>query len=238
MILTQDALFVVTGCPTTAQHLVDAGYAGLTRLQFMQKLQQDADTGLHPQWWVNWWGLYLYSGDAIVKLGEFTRKQQYIIQGMNISEGEFPVFTDLQEAIFAVQRKQAEQAASEEWTFHVHAQCPQGADAHTLENCDLDGDGVFDHPVDCYQVFNPATGQYERFDTFEPAKARCNELRLERFTLVYGSYWITEEVQQINDPEENPSGWTRCDVGGALNYGGCRGADFPHLPDTQEPRFT
>ena len=139
---------------------------------------------------------------------------------MNTPEGEFPILTSLQEAISTIQQRQAEQMASEEWAYHVQAQCPEGADVHTLENCDLDGDGVFDHPVNCYQVFNPTTGQYEYFDTFEPAKLRCDELWTERSKLVYASYWIMEEVQQINDPEENPSGWTRCDVGEALDYKG------------------
>jgi hypothetical protein len=220
MIITQDSLLAVQGCPTIVQHLIDSGYDGLTRLQFVQKLQQDADAGLHPQWWASWGRVYLYNGDAIVRLGEFTRNQRYTVHGMNISEGEFPIFTDLQEAVSATKQKQAEYMASEAWAFHVQAMCPEGGDAHTLENCDLDGDGVFDHPVDCYQVFNSATGQYECFDTFEPAKLRCEELRTERSTLVYASYWIMEEVQQINDPEENPSGWTRCDMGEVLNYGG------------------
>lgn len=220
MIITQDALLAVQGCPTIVQHLIDSGYDGLTRLQFVQKLQQDADVGLHPQWWASWGKVYLYNGDAIARLGEFTRNQKYKVHGMNISEGEFPILIDLQEAVSAVQQKQAEQMASEAWAYHVHAQCPQGGDVHTLENCDLDGDGVFDHPIDCYQVFNPAAGQYECFDTFESAKLRCEELRIERFALICASYWITEEVQQINDPEENPSGWTRCDVGEALDYKG------------------
>lgn len=217
MIITKSALLAINGCPTIVQHLVDTGYEGLTRLQFVQKLQQDADVGVNPPWWVNWAKVYLYNGDAIVKLGEFNRNQRYRIEGMNIPEG-LPVITDLQEAISFTQQKQAEHLASEEWAFHVHAKCPQGEDAHTLHNCDLDGDGIFDHPIECYQVFNHTTGQYECFDTFEPAKLRCDELRLERARDVYASYRIFEEVQQINDPEENPSGWTLCDVGDALVY--------------------
>lgn len=215
MIVTQGALLAVNGCPTIVQHLVDTGYEGLTRAQFVQKMQEDADAGLHPQWWVRWGRVYLYNGDAIVKLGEYIKTQRYDIQGMNIPEG-LQMFTDLQEAIVAVRQKQAEQVASEEWMFHVHAQCPQGQDAHTLHNCDLDGDGVFDHPVDSYQVFNHTTGGYESFDDFDAAKLRCEALRQERRAQVYASYSITEEVQQINDPEENPTGWVLVDTGNAL----------------------
>jgi hypothetical protein len=220
MIITQNLLLAVGGCPTIVQHLIDSGYEGLTRLQFVQKLQEDADAGAHPQWWVNWGKVYLYNGIAIVGFCEFTKKQRYLPQGMNILEGEFPVFTDVQEAISTVQQKQAQQIASEEWAFHVHAKCPKGEDVHSLDNCDLDGDGVFDHPVDNYQVFNTQTALYEQFDTFESAKLRCLELRTARFTTVCSSYLILEEVQQINDPEENPSGWALCDVGDALTYKG------------------
>lgn len=217
MIITKESLLAVNGCPIIVQHLVDTGYGGLTRLQFVQKMQEDANAGVHPQWWVNWAKLYLYNGDAIVKLGEFVKTNRYDINGMNIPEG-LQIFTDLHEAILAVKQKQSEQIASEEWMFHVHAKCPSGEDAHTLHNCDLDGDGVFDHPVDCYQVFNNVTGEYECFDTFEEAKLRCDELKIQRFTLVYSSYNITEEVQQINDPEENPSGWVLMDLGDRLAF--------------------
>jgi hypothetical protein len=217
VIITQNSLLAVGGCPVIVQHLVDTGYEGLTRLQFVQKLQQDADAGLHPQWWVTWGKVYLYNGDAISKLGYFTRTQKYRVEGMNIVE-DMRIFTDVQDAIAAIQTKQAEQVASESWVFHVHAKCPAGEDAHTLHNCDLDGDGVLDHPIDCYQTFNNTTGQYEFFDTFAAAKLRCDELRAARFTIVHDSYRIIEEVQQINDPEENPSGWTLCNVGDALKW--------------------
>jgi hypothetical protein len=220
VIITQSSLLAVGGCPTIVQHLVDSGYDGLTRLQFVQKLQQDADAGINPQWWVNWGKLYLYNGEAIVRLGEFTRNQRYLIQGMNILEGELPIFTDVQAAISAVQNKQTQQIASEDWAFHVYAKFLKGEDVYTLYNCDLNGNGVFDHPVNNYQVFNPTTGLYEQFDTFEPAKLRCLELRTARFEAICASYWITEEVQQINDPEENPLGWAFCDVGDALAYKG------------------
>ena len=219
MIVTKDALLAVGGCPIIVQHLEDSGYTGLSRLQFVQKLQQDAGLDIHPQWWVNWAKVYLYSGDAIVQLCEFVKTNRYRVEGMNITDTD-TIFLNQQEAIDTIQQKQAEQIATEEWMFHVQAQCPEGADVHTLENCDLDGDGVFDHPVNCYQVFNPTTGQYEYFDTFEPAKLRCDELRRERFSLICASYRLLEEVREINNPEENPLGWTRCDVGEALDYKG------------------
>lgn len=216
MIITQNALLAIGGCAVIVQHLVDTGYDGLTRLQFIQKLQEDADAGVNPQWWVTWCKTYLYDGNAIAKLGEFTRNQRYDIHGMNISE-DYPIFTDLQAAIDEVKVKLAEQVASEEWLFHINAECPQGTDAHTLHNCDLDGDGVFDHPVTCYQVFNHATGGYERFEDFVSARARCDEIRQDRLALLKKSYHITEEIQQINDPEENPSGWILVDIGAALD---------------------
>lgn len=217
MIITQEALLAVNGCPIIVQHLIDKGYEGLTRLQFVQKLQEDADAGLHDQWWVSWGKTYLYNGDAIVKLGEFVKTQRYDINGMNIPEG-LQIFTDLQEAILAIKKLQAEQIASEEWMFHVHAKCPEGQDAHTLHNCDLDGDGVFDHEVECYQAFNHSTGEYECFDKFEEARVRCDEMKFERFNAVCASYNVTEEVQQINDPEENPTGWVTVDLGNRLAF--------------------
>lgn len=222
MIITHSALLTLNACTDIAQHLIDSGYDGLTRRQFIQKLQQDAAAGIEPAWYVDWANTYFYGGDAISKLGEFTRTQRYMIYGENISDNS-TVFTDLQQAISAIHEKQAEYMANDAWMFHVQAKCPcheegQAPDAHTLHNCDLNGDGTVEHPVDCYQVFNYKTGMYEEFATFLLAKSRCEQLQFERCAETCEAYYIMEEVQQINDPEDNPIGWTFCNVGDALTH--------------------
>jgi hypothetical protein len=154
---------------------------------------------------------------AGAQLVGFTSNQRYMIQGMNILDSS-TVFTDVQDAILAIQQKQAEQMTSEEFMFHVQAKCPQGDGSHMLCACDLGGTGDVDGTVECYQTFNHTTGQYEEFATFESAKIRCQELRLERVTLVYASYYVLEEVQQINEQGEPITEWVVCDVGDALQY--------------------
>lgn len=206
MIITKELLLAVGGCSNVVGQLINEGYVNLTRLQFINKLQEDVDEGIHPSWWANWGREYLYNGDAIFHNGEFITTNRYDINGMNI-DLDYRVFDTLEEAELAIKQKRDEYIASEDWAFHVHAVCLQGTDAHTLHNCDLDGDGVLDHPVQAYTTFNHSIGQYERFDTFEQAKIRCEELKAERIAQIDASYYILEEVQQINDPEENPTGW-------------------------------
>lgn len=215
MIVTQALLLAVGGCTDIVQHLVDTGYEGLTRQQFIDKMQEDADAGVHPQWWVGWAKLYLKGGAAIVFNGEFVKTNRFSIAGLGITDPTI-IFTSIEEARSNVRAARNAQNLSEDWAFHVHAKCPSGEDSHTLENCDLNGDGVFDHAVTCYQVFNITTGLYENYDLFEDAKARCLQLQQTRWAEVDAGYSITEEVQQINDPEENPSGWILVDIGDAL----------------------
>lgn len=206
MIITRDLLLAVGGCNTIVDQLINEGYFNLTRLQFINKLQQDSDAGIYPSWWVNWGKQYLYIGDAIFHNGEFVRTNRYDIQGMNIDLNN-RMFNTLQEAELVLKQKRDEYNASEDSEFYVQALCLEGVDAHTLHNCDLDGDGIFDHDIQCYRTFNHKIAEYETFDTFEKAKIRCQELRAQRIAEIDASYYILEEIQQINDPEENPKGW-------------------------------
>ena len=206
MIVTRELLLAIGGCGTIIDQLINEGYVGLTRLQFIQRLEQDANLGNNAQWWSAWTKVYLYNGDAIFHNGEFVRTNRYDIEGMNI-DPEYRVFDNLQEAETQLKLKRDEQIASESWVFHINAVCVEGVNTHTLHKCDLDGDGIFDHSVDCYMTFNHTTGQYEKYQIFQDAKIRCEELRAERIAQIDASYFMKEELQQINDPEENPKGW-------------------------------
>jgi hypothetical protein len=206
MIVTKELLLAVGGCNIIVDQLITEGYTGLTRLEFVNKLQEDADLDLHPQWWVGWAKTYLYNGDTIFNNAEFIKTNRYDIEGMNI-DPEYRLFDNLQEAETELKLKRDEYIASENWMFHINAICVEGENTHTLHTCDLDGDGVFDHDVTCYTCFNHLIGEYERFDTFEQAKIRCEELKADRIATIDASYFMKEELQQINDPEENPAGW-------------------------------
>ena len=206
MIVTRELLLAVGGCSVIVDQLINERYVGLTRLEFVQKLEQDASLGIHADWWSNWAKSQLYNGDAIFHSGEFIRTNRYDIEGMNINP-EYRLFNNLQEAETEIKLKRDEQIASESWVFHINAVCVEGTNTHTLHKCDLDGDGIFDHSVDCYMTFNHKIGQYEKFDTFEEAKIRCEELRAERIAQIDASYFMKEEVEQINDAETNPKGW-------------------------------
>ena len=206
LIITRELLLAVGGCVNIVDQLIHQGYVNLTRLEFVNKLQEDVDAGIHPSWWANWGREYLYNGDAIFHNGQFIRTSRFDINGMNI-DIDHRIFNTLEEAELVIKQKRDEQIAFESYVFHINAVCVQAANTHTLHKCDLEGDGVFDHDITCYMAFNHRTGQYERFDTFEQAKIRCEELRAERISDIDASYYILEELQQINDPEENPKGW-------------------------------
>ena len=208
MIVTQELLLAVGGCETIVQHLIDTGYGGLLRKEFIDKMQQDADAGLHPQWWVGWAKAFLTNGDAILFNGEYTALDQFRISGFKIDDPEY-IYATIDEARGAITIAEEAQNASEDWMFHVHAECPAGEDLHTLQNCDLNGDGVFDHEVTCYQVFNYQNGLYEQYAFFDDARIRCLELKQQRQDSIAISYTIDQGIKQINDPEENFSSWIR-----------------------------
>jgi hypothetical protein len=210
MIVTQALLLAVGGCAQIVQHLIDTGYGGLLRQEFIDKMQQDADAGIHPQWWVSWSKVYLKNGDAIFFNGEYVKLDEFRVFGFKLADPT-QIYSTIEDARVAEVAAEAAQNASEEWMFHVHAVCPTGEDQHTLETCDLDGDGVFDHPVTVYQVFNYLTGLYEDYEFFDAAQLRCRELQQERQSLIALSYVVEQKIQQINDPEENPSAWIRYD---------------------------
>jgi hypothetical protein len=206
MIVTKELLLAVGGCAEIVQHLIDTGYGGLLRQAFIDKMQEDADAGLHPQWWVSWAKTYLKNGNAIFFNGEYVKLAEFRVFGFKLADPN-QVYSTIEDARVAEAAAEAAQNASEDWMFHVHAVCPTGEDQHTLENCDLDGDGVFDHSVTGYQVFNYLTGLYEHYEFFEEARLRCLELQQGRQNLIKLSYVVEQKIQQIDDPEENPSAW-------------------------------
>ncbi len=206
MIVTQALLLAVGGCDTIVQHLVNTGYEGLLRQEFIDKMQEDADAGLHPQWWATWGEVTLKNGDAIFFNGEYVRLDEFRVFGFSLADPT-QIYSTIEDARAAEVAAEAAQNASEDWMFQVQAECPVGADAHTLETCDLDGDGVFDHPVTGYKVFNYLTGLYEHYEFFEEARLRCLELQQGRQNLIKLSYVVEQKIQQIDDPEENPSAW-------------------------------
>lgn len=206
MIITQEMIASIDSTSEIIDQLIIDGYIGLTRSQFIQKFQDDVNLDNYPQWLCDWINEFLHSGDAILNYGEFIHTSTYRISGSNINQ-EQSIFTNLQDAKNEIKLKRDEYIVSENWLFHIQGVCLQGESSYTLINFDLNGDGTFNQPIQCYMTFNYKIGQYERFDTFEQAKIRCEELRAERTAEVDSSYSIYEEIQQINDPEENPKGW-------------------------------
>jgi len=215
MIVTQELLLAVGGCTTIVQHLIDTGYAGLTRQQFIDKMQVDADADVHPQWWVSWAKTFLKNGTAIVFNGEFSKTNRFRISGLGVNDPTV-IYLTIEDARLAVRAARDAQHVLEDWMWHIHAKYKFGADGFTFDAVTDSEETNPGHPVDHYATFNPTTGLYEEFLDFTASKTRMIELMQLRQVAIDAGYYIEEEVQQINDPEENPSGWIIADIGNAL----------------------